>query len=155
MENTLKQRSPTIEREPTKAQVQIGWNNVEHRFKHHIQRFSENKPPKQTSTQSLDCEQKTRTNANWIANKFKPTGDTPSSSVQAIAPTRLRTAASYMPWPTDRVQGRQKEGGLRFVHERKSGSPSRRDGYRRRAKDWKEMSSYSPVLELHLAVGVP
>ena len=30
---------------------------------------------------------------------------------------------------------KEKEGGLRFVHERESGSPSRRDGYRRRAKD--------------------
>ena len=57
----------------------------------------------QTGFLGSDCEQKPRTNANRIANKFKPTGDTPSSSVQAIAPTRLRTAASYMPWPTDRV----------------------------------------------------
>ena len=39
MENTLKQRSITIEREPTSAQVQIDWNTVEHRFKHHIKRF--------------------------------------------------------------------------------------------------------------------
>ena len=50
MENTLKQRSIAIELEPAWIQIQIDLNTVEHRFKHHIQRFSrENTPHKHKS----------------------------------------------------------------------------------------------------------